>query len=284
MKKRIMLVGLLSLCILVLCACQSGTQQKYPVATLPTQAVYQSGSTDTANSLTGGDSYTDFDTSTYNPASEEYGTDGQAYDPYEAGDIPTAAEDAVITTAPTVRSEYAGATPVVIDPIDKPTPTPVPALTFTYQVYDATKLHLSFEAPVGWTVNDGESDTYILTNPDPAVDYAATLTVRAVSVTSDYTTNDLKKEINQMLDTIGSVNFSTYSPSNTAERTLLDKAGVYANYKGTLAGGVQVAGRVHATCINKVLYTMHLSYPQAMTNSYVENVYTQFRHTVKITQ
>ena len=63
------------------------------------------------------------------------------------------------------RQQYAGASPVVIDPIDKPTPTPLPPITFAYQTYNATKLHLSFDAPAGWIVDDSASDTYILTQP-----------------------------------------------------------------------------------------------------------------------
>lgn len=284
--KRIKLALLLMLCVLALCACQSKEQQRFQVVTSHggAQNLYGDQATNVPaadNGFTNNDPYTDFDDGSYDPASEEgngLGDDGLIDLPVEPADAPEA------TAAPTIRSEYAGATPVVIDPIDKPTPTPVPPLTFAYQTYDATKLHLSFEAPIGWEVNDVSSDTFILYNPDTSVDYQASLTVRAVSVASQYSENDMVKEVKGMLETIGGSGFTKFSPSNTATRTLLDKSGVYANYTGTTTDGAQVAGRVHVTCINKVLYSVHVTYPQAYTTTYKEQVYDHLRSTITITQ
>ncbi len=284
--KRIMLAALLALCVLALCACQSKEPQRFQVVTSTTspQNLYGDAATDVPDNggLTDNDTYSDFDNGSYDPTSEEgngLGEDGMVTLPDVQGQ--TAATN---SPAPTIRSEYAGATPVVIDPIDKPTPTPLPPLTFSYQVYDATKLHLSFEAPVGWEINDVSTDTYILTNPSTAVDYQASLTLRAVSVNSQYSENDMVKEVKGMLETIGSTGFTSFSPSNTATRTLLDKSGVYANYTGTLESGARVAGRVHVTCIDKVLYSVHVTYPQDYTTTYKEQVYDHLRSTIKITQ
>lgn len=65
---------------------------------------------------------------------------------------------------------------------------------------------------------------------------------------------------------------------------MLDKAGVYANYTGTLSDGTKIAGRVQATCLNKVLYTVHITYPQGYKDTYVDKVYSKMRSTIKITQ
>lgn len=284
--KRIKLALLLALCVLVLCACQAKEQQRYQVVTSPSgaQNLYGDQATNAPsadNGFTSNDPYSDFDDGSYDPASEDgkgLGDDGLIDLPVETASAPQ------VTVAPTIRSEYAGATPVVIDPIDKPTPTPVPPLTFAYQTYDATKLHLSFEAPMGWEINDVSTDTYILSNPDTSVDYQASLTVRAVSVASQYSENDMVKEVKAMLETIGGTGFTKFSPSNTATRTLLDKNGVYANYTGVTEDGANAAGRVHVTCIDKVLYTVHVTYPQAYTNTYKEQVYDHLRDTIKITQ
>ena len=138
----------------------------------------------------------DFDDGTYDPASEE----GGEWEPVDEPE--TVAANAAETAAPTMQSEYAGATPVVIDPIDKPTPTPLPALNFTYVTYEANALHLTFEGPAGWVPDESEADTYRLTNPDPSMDYAATLTVRAIPVNKQYSKSDLTKEVKGMLDTL----------------------------------------------------------------------------------
>ena len=57
---------------------------------------------------------------------------------------------------------------------------------------------------------------------------------------------------------------------------------MYANYKGVTTEGSQNAGRLIVTCVNKTLYTLHVSYPRGYTEFYVENVYDKFRHSVKL--
>lgn len=273
--KKLMLVVTLVLCVMLLTACQSNEPQRFQVVTQPRapQNLFGSVATPTVEPQ---DEY-DFDDGSYDPALEEGNGDEFLFIPEEEPVVE-------VTPAPTVRSDYAGATPVVIDPIDKPTPTPLPPLTFSYQVYDATKLHLSFEGPVGWVVNDAATDTFVLTNPNAGVDYAAAVTLRAASTNEQYSKNDLTREVKGMLDTIGATGFSSFSPSQTAERTLMDKSGVYANYTATTLEGVEVAGRVHATCINKVLYTVHITYPRGYRDTYIDTVYAQLRKTIAITQ
>ena len=258
----------------MLSGCQSNSNSRYtPVTTTAAPAGQATQNLTVIPTATPDMSFDyDYDTGAYDPLAEE--NMGDVYIP----------DEVVITVAPTMTSQYAGATPVIIDPIDKPTPSPVPPITFTYQVYDATNIRLSFEAPVGWTIETPASNSFMLVNPDMNVDYAASITITATSVSSNYSSSDLKKVINDMLDSIGESGFDSYSPSKTAERNLLDSAGVYANYTGTLSGNVEVAGRVHATCVNKVLYTVHVSYPKAYTSTYKEQVYDHLRDTIMISQ
>ena len=274
MKKRLVLAMALLMCVFVLCGCQSKSNSRYtPVTTTAAPAGQATQNLTVIPTATPDMSFDyDYDNGAYDPLAEE--NMGDVYIP----------DEVVITVAPTMTSQYAGATPVIIDPIDKPTPSPVPPITFTYQVYDATNIRLSFEAPVGWTIETPASNSFMLVNPDMNVDYAASITITATSVSSNYSSSDLKKVINDMLDSIGESGFDSYSPYKTAERNLLDSAGVYANYTGTLSGNVEVAGRVHATCVNKVLYTVHVSYPKAYTSTYKEQVYDHLRDTIMISQ
>ncbi|MBQ6382755.1 MAG: hypothetical protein IJJ42_04070 [Clostridia bacterium] len=261
----------LVLCLMVLSACQQQETFTTEVTQAPqTQAVQQEQS---AQDLFSGAvvESTNFDDGSYDPASEEGG------EKEDVEDVP-----ALPTTAPTIQSDYAGATPVVIDPIDKPTPTPLPPITFTYATYEASALHLTFDAPAGWLADDTQPDSYTLTNPDPSADYAANLIIRMVPVNKNYSKSDLTKEIRGMLDTIKSSGFKSFSPSNTASRTFLTGDGIYANYSGTNSDGVQVAGRVIASCVNKNLYVLHVSYPKGYTETYVEGVFNKFRHTAKL--
>lgn len=277
MKKQGMLFLCLLLCVVLLCSCQNKEEQKrFNVVTNRDQMI---SNTQVPMSMP----------DTPEPTSEPLQVldDGTGTDTMDWIENDAEAANASLslepTPAPTMSSIYAGATPVVIDPIDKPTPTPLPALTFNYQVYDATNVHLSFQAPMGWIINESAPDTYMITNPSSGVDYAASLTIRVISVESEYNLDKVKAEVNSMMSTLRTA-FSSFDGSNTAERTLLDKNGIYANYTATMADGTEVAGRVHAACINKTLYMLHVSYPKGYTETYKDALYDTFRHSVKITQ
>lgn len=260
MKKRLMLALMLILCAALLASCGGG--KKYDVLNPD-----NGGSKQTQDQIAPEEEY--------DPLAEE--------DTWVAPEVATPVP-VTPTPAPTMRSEYAGATPVVIDPIDKPTPTAVPALQVSYTTYDAIKLGLSFEGPAGWLKDDSAADTFIIQNPNARIDYPATLTIRAEQVSSDYSTSDLKSVVNSMLNAIGGAGFEEYNPSNTDTRSLLGKTGVYANYNGTLNDGRQVSGRVHAVCVDRVLYTIHLTAPKAQWNDYKEKVYDHMKDTLTITK
>ncbi len=280
MWKKRMLCLVLALSALLLCSCQ---QQKEVFDTIPqggsnTSAATAAPAADQNLFAEAETAVTDFDDGTYDPASEE----GGDWEPTDATAAP-AYEAAQETAAPTIRSDHAGATPVIIDPIDKPTPTPLPTLNFTFSTYEASALHMTFEAPAGWIVDESEADTFRLVNPDTSMDYAASLTVRAIPVNKQYGKSELTKEIKGMLETLkSSGEYSSFSPSNTAERSFLGSTGVYANYKAALQDGTLIAGRIIVNCVDKTLYTLHVSYPRGYTEYYVTNVYDKFRHTVKM--
>lgn len=267
MKKRLMLALTLLLCALLLCACQK--EKRYNVLTSQNNGTTQQNNQEPVPGVD------------YDPLAEE--DDYTEDEAYWGGEIEIPVTNAPTNTpVPTVRGEYAGATPVVVDPIDKPTPTKVPDLVVNYTAYAATGLGLSFEAPAGWVPNEATAGTFILQNPDARMDYAATLTLRAEKVSADYSTSQLETTVKGMLDAIESVGFEDYNPSKTAGRTLLGKNGVYANYDGVLNDGRRIAGRVHAVCVDKVLYTIHLTAPYEQWNSYKEKVYDHLRDTLTI--
>jgi hypothetical protein len=178
---------------------------------------------------------------------------------------------------------FAGSTPLPLVPIDMPTPTPHPALTFSYETYEATKLGLKFDGPVGWTRDDSVDDTFTITEPEKRDNYTAFITIRKVPVSKDYNQSDMVKEVEGMMDTIKSTNFTVFKPSNTDTRTLMDNDGVYANYEGTLVDGTRVRGRVHVTCIDKVLYSIHMSHPAGYNSDYLK-IHGKIRDTMTLTK
>ena len=87
-----------------------------------------------------------------------------------------------------------------------------------------------------------------------------------------------------MLNSVKEAGFSKYSPSNTATRKglFMGATVVYANYSGTLTDGTEIAGRLAAFYKNAVLYTVHLTYPKAYTDTYKDKVYDHLRDTLKL--
>ena len=264
-KKRILCL------VLVLCAALAMTacKQKETFPTTPKQEQPTAEPQNEQNIFGDTPVPTEINWDEYNPAREEGGDQEEVV----AGNEPT--------DAPMMQSEYAGATPVLIDPIDKPTPTPLPPLTFTYDKYEAKALGLTFEAPSGWLTDDSQPDTFTLTNPNPAMDYAAQLSIRVVPVNKNYNKTELIREVKGTLDTLGSDGFKKFERSNTAGRKFMNTDAIYANYTGTTTDDVKVAGRIIIACSNKTLYILHVSYPAGYTKTYVDNVYDKFRHSVK---
>ena len=274
-KKRILCLALVLCAALVMTACQQ--KETFPTSPQQQETTQQeSAPAQDAQNIFGDTPIPqaiDFDDGSYDPTQEEGGDEEEV----------VAADVNEQTPAPTMQSEYAGATPVLIDPIDKPTPTPLPTLTFNYDKYEAKALGLTFEAPAGWLVDDSQLDTYTLTNPDPSMDYAAKLNIRVVPLGKNYNKNELTKEVKNALDTIASDGFQKFERSNTAGRKFMNSDGIYANYSGTLTDGAKIAGRIIMACSDKMLYILNVSYPQGYRETYVDGVYDKFRHTVKVT-
>ena len=216
-----------------------------------------------------------FDDGSYNPGSEEGGQAEQVI----------VAEN-VQTPAPFMQSEYAGATPVKIDPVDKPTPTPLPTLTFSYANYTAPNLHLAFEGPQSWIEDNSAADYYSLTNPDPSMDYEAKIEIRTVAAGKDYTQKELINEVKAQADAVRSNgNFKSFDPSDTAARFFIDGNGVYLAYKAVQNNDAEtgVAGRIIVNTVNKTLYILHVSYPRGLADTFAEGVYNKVRHSMKLT-
>ncbi len=280
-KKRILCLALVLCAALVMTACQQ--KETFPTSPQQQETTQQeSAPVQDAQNIFGDTpvpQQINFDDGSYDPTSEEGG--GEETLPIDQTGANV--DENGMTPAPTMQSEYAGATPVLIDPIDKPTPTPLPKLAFTYSTYEVPSLHLSFDAPAGWLPDDSAADSYTLTNPDPSMDYAAKLNIRVVPLGKNYNKNELTKEVKNALDTIASDGFQKFERSNTAGRKFMNSDGIYANYSGTLTDGAKIAGRIIMACSDKMLYILNVSYPQGYRETYVDGVYDKFRHTVKVT-
>ena len=284
LKKKSICLALVLCCALVLTACaQQATYPNQPKQDSASQSSTEqqpvTGQADmSAASEAAPAQQINFNDGSYDPASEEGGQSEQIGN--------TAQNAPAVTNAPMMQSEFAGATPVKIDPVDKPTPTPLPKITFSYTTYNAPNLHLTFEGPAGWIADDLAADTYILTNPDPSMDYEAKAEIRTIAAGKDYTQKELVKEVKAQAEALqGTGSFQSFSTSDTATRTFINGNGVYIAYKGTLNDGQEtgVAGRIIVNTVNKVLYVLHVSYPRGLADTFADGVYNKIRHSMKLT-
>ena len=181
------------------------------------------------------------------------------------------------------RSVYAGATPIPLDPIDMPTPTPKPKLPdFSYGVVTADKIRLSFEAPAGWRIDTTADDAIVVQDPNTIDGYNATLTVRLYPVASNFGMSDLRTELKNMLKDLGQYNYSSWKTTAQANRTLLKKDGYYADYEGVYYDGTAIYGRVMMALLdNHQVLMVHLSCPDGYFNSSYKGVINHVRETLK---
>lgn len=259
--KKLFLIGLLALIALLVLGCQpqdtpSAAPTNAPVLTqqppleLPT-------ATPAVEGLPEG----------YDPSSEEYA-------------------DMLLTDtdfSETGVALFAGATPIPLDPVDLPTPTPRQALAFTYAAYTAAKLGLTFESVAGYTVDDSQTDSYVLTEPaeQQKDNYSVQFTFTIAPTTANYNINNVRTDLRAFTADLGKVNYQEWRVSETAERTLLDKPGYYATYRGVQYDGTIVRGRVHMALLdNNRLLTVHYTGPGEYNSDYT-NVFYRIRETLK---
>ncbi len=180
---------------------------------------------------------------------------------------------------------YAGSTPIPLNPVDMPTPTPKPDLSFTYSQYIASTVGVTFEAPANWQVNESQSGVFILSEPANQVKdgQQCIITISAEPIGSDYKQKELETHVEHRVDTIGGAQFSSFKPSYTATRHMLGSTGVYANYTGTLTDGTEVGGRIQYVSINGVLYGLEIVFPEGFRGDFID-VFGEIRGSMKFIQ
>jgi len=167
---------------------------------------------------------------------------------------------------------YAGSTPIPLNPVDMPTPTPKPDLSFSYAQYIASTVGVTFDGPTGWQVNESQSSMFILSEPTTQIKdgQQCIITISAEPVGSDYTQRELETHVEYRLDSIGGSQFTDFKPSYTATRHMLGSNGVYANYTGRLADGTEVGGRIQYVCIDGKLYGLEIVFPEGFRGDFID--------------
>ena len=191
--------------------------------------------------------------------------------------------DALVTPEPAgTVYPYAGSTPIPLNPVDMPTPTPKPDLSFTYAAYTANTVGVTFEGPANWQVNESQSSMFVLSEPTTQIKdgQQCIITISAERIGNDYTQRELETHVQYRLDSIGGSRFSSFKPSYTATRHMLGANGVYANYSGKLTDGTEVGGRIQYVCIDGTLYGLEIVFPEGFRGDFID-VFGEVRTSMK---
>lgn len=251
MKKRICLLLALMMTAVLLCGCAS-TPENNPAAVPQSDPLALPTDAPVTEELP------------YNPLDEE---DGDTY-------VPGAVYDEY------GNMMYAGATPIPLDPVNMPTPTPKPALAFGYTLIPFENLGIQFEAPQGWYLDSSAPNTITLLDPNIYDGVQASLSVSITQVDKDYKLSNVKQTLNDTLKEL-SRNYATWSQRQAASRTLLKKDGYYNRYNATTVDGLAVAGQVRIALLddNRII-TVILTAPEGYIVSY-EELLNHVRDTMK---
>lgn len=252
MKKRLLLLAVLLTAVALLCGCSANKAEYTDASAIAQQDPLAIPTAAPVTEIP------------YDPLAEEDGDTyvaGMAYDEYG-------------------NALYAGATPIPLDPIDMPTPTPRPSLAFSYSQMSFNELGLQFEAPQGWLMDTSTPNTVVLLDPNTYDNYQAFLSVSVTSVPKDYKLSNVKQTLSDTLEEM-SRSYTEWKTYQADSRTLLDKDGYYNNFRGVMVDGNVVRGRVMVALLdNNRIITVTLSAPGWYNESYM-NILTHFRDTLK---
>ena len=111
--------------------------------------------------------------------------------------------------------------------------------------------------------------------------FNASLTLRLYPVANTYKLADVRTDLKNTLKELGQYNFSSWSTTEMASRTLLKKDGYYADYRGTYYNGTAIYGRVMMALLdNHQIIMMHLVCSDGYFNSSYKAVVNHVRDTL----
>lgn len=182
------------------------------------------------------------------------------------------------------------ATPVAVDPIDKPTPTPAPTPDYMYDTYTSSSMGISFSIPYSWLLNPSTNQETTLQFVEPKSEmmepdgYQTRLTIERFSAGLNQTVADARTRLESVLTELEGM-FTTFKANDIATASIGGASGYYCYYRATYNDGTKeysMRGRVAVVAHDKELIQIRLTTPSNWF-SYYNHVYRQLRATFKFT-
>lgn len=186
----------------------------------------------------------------------------------------------------TVEEPAAGATPLLIYPID------LPAIQFTYAEMSAPQINVTFELPVGWANVSPETDQNRVTYQEPVTTMQVGVHVQSIvqismqQKGSVQTLKNAEDELNLQIDQLKS-EFPGIRVTGMANSRLLGEMGRYISYWVEFPYDANdpnrtqaMRGRLHVTPVDRKLYVIRTMHPADFNGGYDE-VYKKVRESFK---
>ena len=182
------------------------------------------------------------------------------------------------------------ATPVAVDPIDKPTPTPAPTPNYMYETYTSDSMGISFSIPYSWLLNPSTNQETTLQFVEPKSEmmepdgYQTRLTIERFSAGLNQTAADARTRLESVLTELEGM-FTTFKANDIATASIGGASGYYCYYRATYNDGTKeysMRGRVAVVAHDKELIQIRLTTPSNWF-SYYNHVYRHLRATFKFT-
>ena len=180
------------------------------------------------------------------------------------------------------------ATPVAVDPIDKPTPTPTPAPSFVYEKYENDLLGISFSVPYTWLLNPNTNQETTVQFVEPKSEmmepdgYQTRITVEKYNMGLTQTAAEARDRLESIIEELEAT-FTTFSAGSIDSGDFGDARGYYCYYKAEYNDGTknyEMNGRVIVVAHEKALYQIRLTTPRDWY-SYYNHLWRKVRSTIK---
>ena len=215
-----------------------------------------------------------------------------------AGDTTTAEPSPTPTPEPIASDEKLdvanmtlddpSATPIPVDPIDKPTDTPMPTPNYAYKTYTSDSLNIAFSIPYTWLLNPNTNQSTTLQFVEPKSEmmepdgYQTRLTIEKVNTGLTQTVDDARERLESTLSQMEGT-FTSFTSYPIASRSIGDAKGSYCYYKAEYNDGTTtylMRGRIIVVAYEKALYQVRITAPQNWY-SYYEHVFRNVCNTLK---
>ena len=180
------------------------------------------------------------------------------------------------------------ATPIPVDPIDKPTDTPMPTPNYAYKTYTSDSLNIAFSIPYTWLLNPNTNQSTTLQFVEPKSEmmepdgYQTRLTIEKVNTGLTQTVDDARERLESTLSQMEGT-FTSFTSYPIASRSIGDAKGSYCYYKAEYNDGTKtylMRGRIIVVAYEKALYQVRITAPQNWY-SYYEHVFRNVCNTLK---